>query len=294
MRRRFLCVLSGNARTRGRYRWDFGASPAIAVNEGGDLVLAFVDESGDVFCWSGKADPAGAVAWRRRNPYEDRRVGLQAPAVAIGDDGWVVAAFRFDGKIPNALWSRLGHLDGDGRINWFASNPVATGRAPSLAIRGRSVTEIHERPGGGREKVTATIDTVKRKVEWGKPRATQEPRFPVDIAAWGAHTLACGTHPKQAWLGTSFDNGALLPVRLTQLAFVELRRPAELPTLLDPLFFAAPAKDKAAIAWARARTPPLVARAFDYEDGDGTVENIPSTDLLATQAYREYTDDAAV
>jgi hypothetical protein len=298
LKRRFVCVLSGNPHTRGCYRWDFGSAPALAVNAGGNVVLVFLEESGDAVCWTGTADAAGTVDWLRRSAYERSNVGLREPAVAINDDGWVVSAYRFDREnAPNTIGSRVGHLGEKGKLHWFSTEQFAVGRAPSLAINGNTVTEIHNKAGGGRQRVTGSIDTTSRKIQWGKPRDTPEPRFTVDIAQWGDHTLACTKDPAAEWLGTSFDDATLLPVRFRQIAFVEMQNETELSTLIDPLFFAAIARDKPAIAWSRARVPPLVARAYDFKDGDQTydpqtsapwVENMPATDWPSQTFYKRY------
>jgi hypothetical protein len=84
----------------------------------------------------------------------------------------------------------------------------------------------------------------------------------------------------------------LWPVRFRQLAFVEEQKGDDRGVIRDALFFAADAKDEAAVAEARSRG--LVARAWGYEESDRPTppspppENMPATDTPQAAWYQAF------
>jgi hypothetical protein len=299
LRDRILCVLSGNGSSRAAYRWAFGTHPAIGANADGQVVLLNPSTIGDVNCWSGKADAAaGVVRWKRKFSYGLSNLGLSEAAVAVTDGGWVVTVHRFSRpNLPDRLESRVGRIQDDpgneGRITWFSSQIMASGISPSIQIAGDEVIEIHATSDGqGRQQVRGRLNRQSKKVEWQKARATQSPLFERDTADWQGHRIRCGADPG-GWLGTAFDADALRPVRFRQVVFVELQKGEDPAAMRDALFFAADAKNEAAIA--QARNQGFVARAWGFEDGDQTkpwIENMPATDTPGDPWYQMYMQGA--
>jgi hypothetical protein len=296
LKNKFLCVLSGSLKNRKCYRWDFGKVPAIGVNTAGSIVMAFAEDSGDLSCWSGAADADEAITWKRRCTYAtfaNSSNALFEPAVAVSDEGWVVCVHRrFLKEIPNGLWYRLGRLDSEGRIDWFKHDGYALGTFPTLKIDGTDITEIHTQSDTGAFlKMLGTIDTAKKRIKWESPKKTQQKPFLTDQAKWQAFTIKCGTHRTDKWIGCRFDDKPLLPARYGQLAFVEMQSDDEADSLIDPLFFAAPADSSAKIA--RARRAGLVARGWGFAKGNADnpanpKENFAATDTPFARWYVDY------
>jgi hypothetical protein len=294
LRGRVLCVLSGHGSSRAAYRWSVGSTPAIAINARGDVALAYRSPSGDLRAWTGSIDAsASRIAWQRKSTYAFASQGVAEPALALSDDGWLVAAYSFGPRpgFPGPLvGSLVGHLEGDGRIRWHREGVPAQGRIPTLQIDGDEVLEIHTLSDGRRQQARGSLNRRKRSVEWQKARATQAQPFARDAADWNGHQLRCAVDPS-GFVGCSIDGRSLEPVRFRQLAFVE-EQLHDADSMRDALFFGASAKDHEAIADARGRG--LVARAWGFQEGDRTQppvpgqENMPATDTPAAAWYATY------
>ena len=131
---RILCVLSGNGSTRAAYRWAFGAAPAIAVNDGGTIAVAYQSTAGDLNCWTGTITAPRDVTWRRKTTYALSNLGLSRPAIAISADGWLVAVHQFhrpgiDGPCSRPSWAGYKTIAGS------AGSPARCSRAQRL-VRG--------------------------------------------------------------------------------------------------------------------------------------------------------------
>jgi hypothetical protein len=295
LRDRCLCVLSGHGGSRMAYRWSFGSAPAVASNAEGNIALVYCSSSGDINCWTGKADAAATgVHWVRKFTYSVSNLGLSDPAIGVTDGGWVVSVHHFSRpNLPDRLESRVGRIQDDvnneGRIKWFSDEIIGVGLSPSIRIVGDEVVEIHTTSDGKRrQQLKGTLNRRSRKVEWEKARATQAQAFAKDETPWQTHRIKCAIDPA-GWIGCMIDGGALAPTRFQQLAFVELQKGEDATTMRDALFFAADAKARAAIK--QARDQGLVARAWGFENGDQTapwVENMPATDAPAEPWYQDY------
>lgn len=300
---RFLVVLSGDSKTRHSYRSCSGQSPAMAVNAGGDVVLAYRSDGGDLRCWSGQVGNAdGRVTWYRKATYALSPYTVSEPSVAINDDRWVVSTYRVGPQLgqqwPALLESKLGRLQDDEpgkvsrRIKWFSTEQLGAGMNPSLEIDGDEVHEIHLRDDGKRRRACrGTIDRQKRRIVWAKPRDTESPLLPRDVADWQGHQLRCLLN-KAGMILFSVD-GAMLPVRFRQVAFVELQKGDDAVAIGgDALFFAANADRRADIAEARNRG--LAARGWAFNEDDRTAppsppqENAPATDCPFEEWYEDY------
>lgn len=295
LRGRILCVLSGNGATRTSYRWSFGATPAIATNAGGDVVMTYVSTSGDVSAWAGKIDaPGPRLSWLRKMTYGFAGARLSQPAIAINDDRWVVAvrSFRRPGDPGPHLESVVGQLDDGGRIRWHDARTFAQGVLPTLQVQGDDIQEVHTMPDGVRRQVVqGTLARRKHKVEWQSPRVTSAPAFPRDAAAWQGHELRSEID-SEGFLGCAVNGGTAEPVRFRQVLFVEEQKGDPASAIRDARFFAASAKDRAAIAEARLRG--LVTRAWGFDQSDVVIgltlpiENVPATDTPAVAWYDSY------
>jgi len=298
MRGRILCVLSGNGATRGAYRWAFGTVPALGANANGDVVLAYRSTSGDLNCWTGHvAEGASAVSWLRKGTLAMSDIDLSEPAIAINDEGWVVAVFRF-GPRPGShgllLESRLGRLQDDGRISWFKTQILAAGTTPSVRLKGDDIELIHAtEDGAGRQLVTGTIDHTGRKIRWQKPKKTVRALFQGDRVEGATRQLHVSSDQLGA-IGCAIDGGVLMPVRFRQVAFVERQNSEDPRIFRDALFFAAGAANRAELA--KARSSGLVARAWGFTEHDRPgspgqpLENFPATDTPHEAWYLTYVE----
>jgi hypothetical protein len=266
--------------------------------------MAYQSAAGDLNCWTGLADVTTAsITWRRKATYSFSNLVPVEPAIAINDDGWVVAVDRFtppglsDTSLEWRLESRVGRLQNDGRILWFSAEVLDYGRQPSLRFDGDQVTEVHSTADGARRRqVRGALDRQRRKVRWRSPAPTQRQPFPRDTATLGNRQLGCSADAG-GWIGCAFDNGPQQPARFRQLAFVEYQQGEDPASFRDALFFAAPASDKTAIQ--TARVAGLVARAWGFSDEDlpepnppqspdPAAENMPATDDPTEPGYQIY------
>src|SRR5262249_59482070 len=129
-----------------------------------------------------------------------------------------------------ALESRVGRLQDDLRITWFSAAVFANGVAPSVAIVGDDVQEVHTTADGQRrQQVRGTLDRRGRKIEWQAARAAHAAALPRRVADWESHTLRSARDDEGA-VGCSFDGGVLTAARDPQVAFVRSEEPtSELP-----------------------------------------------------------------
>lgn len=296
LRGRVICVLSGNTNTRASYRYCFGEKPAIAVNAGGRVVLAYRSGAGDMRYWVGQArDRLKRVDWERKGTYAFSSYTVSEPAVAMTDDGWIVSVYRVGpapGKAgPALLECRVGELRDDGRIDWHDPDTFTKGMLPTLELTGNKVRLIHTTDSGKSLRLReGTFSRTKKGIAWKDSEATQEPPFPRDTATWKGHALRCLTNANGMVL-CELDGGQL-PVRYRQLAFVELQSEEDRADLVDPLFYGASATSRDAIA--RARNLGLTARAWWFKDGNQTPtpcppqENFAATDHPFDPWYAPY------
>jgi len=296
LRDRTLFVLSGRVGTRVYYRWTRGTGPSIAVNDGGDVVLAYQSTSGDLRCWTGRiALAATGIAWSRRGTYSWNSAPLSDAAIAINDDRWVVAVHTVDaspGFPAPVAESRVGRLQADGRVTWFSSERYAVGRAPTIRIDGDAVRSVLlTADGRGRRICHGRLDRQRRKIRWGKAKSTTTAPFPRDVAAWQSHDLRCAVG-SLGEVTASVDPEPPVPVRFRQIAFLERQDGETSEFLQDAPFFAAPAGRHAAIQ--NARLAGRVVRAWGFEVGDTTNPhaNMPATDRPSDPRYLAYLVDS--
>ena len=290
LRGRVLCVLSGHGGSRAAYRWAFGTVPTVAANAAGRVALAYQSTAGDLNCWVGTATPAG-IEWQRKATYGLGLMGLEQPAIALNEDGWIVAVHRLERGEPAfpVLESRVGRIGDDGRIKWFASQFYANGHRPSLQIDGNELREIHvTQDGTKRQQVLGTLNRQGRKIDWRPARTTTAAPFVRGVARWRGGELRCSADADGV-IQCGPGQGPSRPVRFSQLAFVEEQKPGETAVLRDARFFAATAEDRNAIVEARGRG--LVVRAWGFgasNQAPAPPENLPATDTPEADWYATY------
>ncbi len=291
LRGRVLCILSGDGSTRAAYRWTHGSEPAIATNGRGDVVLAYRSSVGDLVCWTGAVlGPGLGIEWRRKAAYAVAAQALRQPAIALDDDGWVVEAHSFGPPIGfqgPLIEGALGRLQDDGRIDWYAPEVFVTGSHPRISLEGDEVEVTSTMWDGQRlQRTRGVVERRKHKVKWRSPRPATSPLPPPDAVG----DLRCEADGEGV-ISAGFV-GDLRPVRFRQLAFVEEQKGDDPSVIRDALFFAAEAKNQAAVAEARARG--LVTRAWGYEEEDRPpaptpgAENMPATDTPRAAWYGDY------
>jgi hypothetical protein len=298
MLNRIVCVLSGNGDTRASYRWAFGTQPAMSINSKGDVALVYRSTAGDLNSFLGRVEDSGAIVWQHKSTYCFSKLLLSEPAVSVNDNGWIVAAHRLEppqGFIGSRLEYKVGRIGDDRRITWSEGGVFGQGETPRLTINGNEVREQHA-DSGGRRLFVGALKVQSRKVDWGKARRTQAAPPASDAAIYEGRTFTCGSDGGGAIL-CGVAGSELLPVRFPQLMFVEEQKGDDRGTLRDALFFAADAKDKAALAAASATTTPLhqVVRAWGFEQPDvPSPAAIAATDDPLAVWYQAYTTGANV
>jgi hypothetical protein len=287
---RVLCVLSGNGNTRASYRWTYGTDPALAVNARGDVVLVYRSTAGDLNGYLGALQPGGGVEWQHKSTYCFSRMPLSRPVVAVNDDGWVLAAHQFEppqGFVGSRLESIVGRITEGRRVTWFGSEVFAQGGAPWLELKGREVRAVHAGTGGYRS-VTGSLDTRRRDVDWGKGRKVQAAPPPSDRVVWQGTAYRCAADATRA-IVFGPEGGERRPVRFRQVAFVEEQIGDRRASVRDALFFAADAKNRAALEAARQRGQ--VVRAWGFEESDlPPCSQIAATDDPRAAWYERATD----
>ena len=289
---RILCVLSGNGNTRLSYRWAYGGEPALATNARGDAVLVYVATSGDLHAFAGEVRPDGGIGWQSKSAYRYSALPLSQPAVAVNEEGWIVAAHRF---VPpegftggTRLESLVGRIGADRSISWFGASSYGIGSQVRLALDGTDVGEWHVEGGVSRQR-RGVLNTRRGQVRWGAGRrADGEPPAP-DTARRGDRTYRCATDDRGAVVAG--PEGGLVPVRFRGVAFVEEQKGDDRAAVRDALFFAADAKDRAALDAARTRGQ--VVRAWGVEEADlPCPAQIAATDAPRAAWYEAATRDA--
>jgi hypothetical protein len=290
LRNRVVCVLSGNGNTRASYRWTFGTDPALSVNARGDVVLVYRSTAGDLNCYLGAMTAEGAIDWQHKSTYCFSRMPLSRPVASVNDEGWIVAAHQFEppeGFVGSRLESILGRITEGRRVTWFGTDVFAQGGAPWLELKGREVRAVHAVTGGFR-RVTGSLDTRRRDVEWGKGRKVQAPPPPSDRAVWQGTTYRCAIDADGAVV-CGPEGGELLPVRFRQVAFVEEQKGDRRESIRDAFFFAADAKAGPALEAARQRGQ--VVRAWGFEESDVPgVAQAAATDEPRAAWYERFTN----
>jgi hypothetical protein len=284
---RVLCVLSGNGNTRASYRWTFGTDPALSVNARGDVVLVYRSTAGDLNAYLGRLAADGSIEWQHKSTYCFSRLPLSRPVVSVSDDGWIVAAHQFEppeGFVGSRLESITGRIEESRRVTWFGSEVFAQGGAPWLALKGREVQAVHAATGGFR-RITGSLDTRRRDVDWGKGRKVQSAPPPSDRAVWRGTTYRCAAAGAIVF---GPEGGELRPVRFRQVAFVEEQTGDLRDSIRDALFYAADAKNRPALEAARQRG--LVVRAWGFEERDVPgCSQVAATDHPRADWYERFT-----
>jgi len=289
LRGRVICVLSGNSNTRATYRYCFGAQPAIAVNDSGNVVLAHRSSAGDMRYWSGKVRPRlQRIDWLRKGTYAFSSDTVSEPSLAITDDGFVVSVHRLGPRpnmgVPAFLECRVGELQSDDSISWGAPQSLGTGLQPSLAFIGANkLEEIHKTTGGSKLRITTgTLNRAKKNVTWNDKVPFQGAQFPRDTATWKTQQLSCGVNAQGLVLGAV--DGRQTAVQYRQLAFVEMQDEEGTKHLVDPRFYGTAAGNHTWIE--KHRGMDLVARGWWFKKGHRRPPPSPPQENLAG------TDDA--
>jgi hypothetical protein len=288
---RVLCVLSGHGGTRLFYRWTRGSSPAISVNANGAVVLVYQAAAKDLRCWTGRIDPfGGRIQWQRRGTYRWNAAPLSHPAVAMNDEGWVVAVHevRPTPDFPSAVVeSVVGRQQVDGRIAWFGTKRYALGRQPTVRMLGDDVRSIHLSPDGGEVRLClGKLDRQAKTVEWGPSVDSDLPQFQKSSSRLQSKEVSCVA--EAGLIRATFDVGPSELVRFRQLAFVERQKGNDDSLFAEARFFAADAKNKTDIQ--AAGLAGKVTRAWNFEPGDQTQPpaNMPATNDHTGLDYAAY------
>jgi hypothetical protein len=292
MRGRILTVLSGDLRTRDLYLRDPGRNPAVAMNQGGQVVEVHDSGSGDLWYWTGQLDFPGSISWRRHGRYDTG----QTPAVTLRNDGWLVEVHQSESAAT--LWYHVGHLDGNYEIDWSPSHRYDTGVLPTVrltSLDGADLIEIHRSENTSKNWTwDGALGGDFASVAWRGNRTTSNPRFDATFSDTGFASVS-------VFLGVDGDSLRYAtnrlpgdgPIRYEQVAFVECQQGDEDDIACDALqFHAADAGSASGRAWGGDRQAAgKLVRLWGYDDPSYTASpsvSFPATDEPAEAWYEEY------
>jgi hypothetical protein len=126
------------------FQYDSGQAPSVAVS-GSFIVEVHEGESGALLYDTGKIQENGAVTWAKTDvPYDTG----YAPSIAISGNS--IIEVHQASTSPGPLWYHAGSISSvvAGQITWAPSAQYDTGLAPSVAINGQTVIEVHQADSG--------------------------------------------------------------------------------------------------------------------------------------------------
>lgn len=237
---KILVVLSGNLETRTGYLREQGFDPAVAINDGGDVVEVHHSGSGDLWYWTGSLQPDGQVRWHRHGKYDTGTV----PCVAINNSGWIVEVHQSENNAT--LWHTVGKLTPEHEILWVDAKEFDTGVDPTVKfvdLDGLELHEIHVSEGTGKHwEWTGKLSSLTKTIAWGQHGMTQAPLHAKSEGTSGAGKVSVITQsdgPLGMVLRYKTGKGKSGRIRYRQVLFVETQKGDELPAEFEGLSFAA-------------------------------------------------------
>jgi hypothetical protein len=137
--------LNGTVRwdSGGAFRYDTGAQPRVAI--GGSTILEVHQASsgvvGTLYYHAGEIQADSTVVWAGSSFSYDTGI---APSIAVS--GPTVVEVHQAGTGVGSLYYHTGGIQGDGAVTFSSSGafPYDTGLAPSVAVSGPTIFDVHQ------------------------------------------------------------------------------------------------------------------------------------------------------
>jgi hypothetical protein len=278
LRGRVLPLLSGDGTTRAAYRRDVGSSPAVAMNNHGQLVEVHDSGDGTLWYWTGTYAADGRVTWSRHGRYDTGKT----PAIALNDSGQLVEVHQ--SQTAGTLWYHVGRLGADGEITWSPSAKYDNGVLPTVAftdLAGTTVREIHQSQSTSQNWQWRGVVSGST-VAWSGNATTSDSRYTKANATAGGRSVsvwtgADGSTPAQT---LRYSTGVVSGDRISyrQTAFDEYQDGDSAELKQGALFYAAPATHSSFIT--AARQAGQVVRGWDFDSASlatNPLANYPAT-----------------
>lgn len=292
LRGRFVTVLSGDEGTRVEYVRERGASPAVAMDAAGRVVVVYEGDGGELSYFSGRRGVDGRIAWLQRGRYD----AGESPAVALADDGTVVAVHENDDWFGGGSSFRVGRLSDDGRIAWSDRGRLGATSQPSLSLDADGVRARFRRADGGRAEARGRFSPDRRRLIWSAARETAEAPFEVARAVVRGRSVTVRSGDDGAFsdvLVYATEGVARARVRHRQLAFVEAQRNDQSELAADGAWFLASSGTPDARPWAAAwRAAGKLVRLWGFDGPPPPFGQAPvafaATDRPGSPRYLRY------
>jgi len=266
MRDRVVCVLTGDEDGQLDYRRDRGATPAIAINDAGQVVEVHQAQSQeDLWLWTGQIQADGRVRWLHHERYDTGN----RPSVALNNDGVIVEVHEDDDFADDDLWYRVGQLQPGGGVQWASDGGDRfpnedEGVMPSVAflsLDDDAVREVHQSQGDAQRWYwSATgVNLGAGTIDWQRPEGsgeTDDPFYPRTDASFegSLYAVSIGIDGPHETALLYEVGGTTRRIRYEQLAFGSARASSNDDLLEDGLeFFADDARSGDGRAWAAER-----------------------------------------
>ena len=179
LRDKFVVGLTGVESTSSRvaYVRDKGATPAVAMNDHGQIIEVHRSETQDIlWYWTGQMAEDGTVIWWHHGRYDSGR----NPVIALNNDGLFVEVHR--SQTDDDLWYWTGMIGDDGDLEFQENHEFDSGLQPSLEfddLDGTTFREIHvsNSDASTRWDWVAEVDLTDGLIDWGAHGTTTDPRF---------------------------------------------------------------------------------------------------------------------
>ena len=227
LRGKVIVGLTGRETTGSRvaYLRDRGVSPAVAMNDHGQIIEVHQSESHDMlWYWTGQLQPDGRVIWWHHGRYDSGR----DPAIALNNHGMFVEVHR--SHADDDLWTWTGRITEDGDLEFLQNEELGSGVQPSIAftdIGAYSVREIHTSPSdtSARWARSGALSADDGDISWSASTATADLPYDLDAAsaALGSvsvSSLAFGASGADTLVYQTSTFGPA-PIRYAQIAFID-------------------------------------------------------------------------
>ena len=288
-----ICVLSGDADTRKGYLHDEGRSPALSINDRGDLLEVHDSGAGNLWYWSGAIN-GNDVIWKRHGRYDSG----QRPAVLLHPSNQVIEVHQSESR--NRLWASTGTLSAQGELSLNSARDFCDGTWPSLKWLNTSQGEFslrYERSGRQYER-RATANFTQNRIDW---EAERELPYTEDLHDRNvsrfqeglyqvSHLAGTSEFPENTlWLSVSAYgvNVAEMPIRYEQVCSVEWQRNEYNDSLLGlQVFGALPSGDYSRLP--QNIKANKIVRAWEYSGRNPSISvpQIPSVDYPFREDYQ--------
>ncbi len=324
LRDKFIIAMTGVEANRLTYVRTLGKTPAVAMNDHGQVIAVYQKpDSAELWYWTGKWQtnsdnkmPAGSILWLRNQRYAEGYDTDSPPAVAINNEGWIVAIHQ---GANQAIEYRLGRLTSELDIDWNTrATSTEVGHNPAIRFDSLDDNVLTARYTGIDSDTTIHEQAVTLHAGRSELEPSAATSVSVDTNEWWENRITAvsqvgivevSSNENKGNLLTYTANGRTGRIRLFQLVFIEVDPDrinndalyAELYAETTGRFYSS--KNLALTVDYRTTTngePFLITRDFDFQESEANgisdasaLPNFPALDsayiYMHTQFYSWYT-----